>query len=215
MGDEVRIRDGADGTTIDVTRRMIGPDDEADRRTTILVTDEGVRFDEEIAVPQAWNDLARVGVRFDVPSELDRLQWMGPGPDETYPDRCGAAMVARWESTVTDQYHPFVVPQDHGIHVDTRWFALADASGRGFRVDADSRFVFAARHHHDQDLDDARSIAELVRGETIEVHIDAAVRGLGTAACGPDVLAPYRVGPGVHRFSYVMRPVGPAGSGSS
>ena len=135
--------------------------------------------------------------------------------DETYPDRCGAAMVARWESTVTDQYHPFVVPQDHGIHVDTRWFALADASGRGFRVDADSRFVFAARHHHDQDLDDARSIAELVRGETIEVHIDAAVRGLGTAACGPDVLAPYRVGPGVHRFSYVMRPVGPAGSGSS
>lgn len=35
----------------------------------------------------------------------------------------------------------------------------------------------------------AHTIAELPLRETSEVHIDAAMRGLGSASCGPDTLA--------------------------
>jgi beta-galactosidase len=37
------------------------------------------------------------------------------------------------------------------------------------------------------------------------VHIDAAMRGMGTGACGPDTLPPYRAGPGTYRFSWILR----------
>ncbi len=207
--DEVRIRDGADAQTIEVKRRMVGPSAEGARHTTIHVADDGIRFDEQLTVPDEWDDVARVGVRFDVPAELHRLVWLGLGPNESYPDRRSSGMVGRWTSTVDEQYHPFVVPQEHGAHVDTRWFALADAKGRGFRVEGDPRFSFSVRRHHDQDLADATTVAELHPADTIEVHVDTALRGLGTAACGPDVLPPHKVGAGTYSWTWFLRPLSP------
>ncbi len=41
------------------------------------------------------------------------------------------------------------------------------------------------------------------RAETI-VHLDAAHRGLGTASCGPDTLAPYVHGGGTYRWAWTL-----------
>ena len=38
--------------------------------------------------------------------------------------------------------------------------------------------------------------------DAVEVHLDVAHRGLGTASCGPDVLPQYRITPGTYRFAY-------------
>ena len=71
-------------------------------------------------------------------------------------------------------------------------------------VAADGRFVFSARRHHDGALAAATTLAELDEAATTEVHVDAAVRGLGTGACGPDTLPPYRVGPGAYEWTWVL-----------
>jgi len=193
--------------TIVLERRIVGTDAEATHRTIIEIDDFGMRFCENIRVPAEWHDLPRVGVRFEVPAEFETVEWMGLGPDETYPDRCRAATVGRWVSRIADQYHPFVFPQEHGNHVDTRWFELSGAAGVGFRADSDSRFNFSARRHHDSAITAATTIAELQPGPTVEVHIDEAVRGLGTAACGPDTLADYRVGSGTHEWDWGLAPL--------
>jgi len=193
-----------DKATVVLKRRIMGTAAEATHRTIVEIDGSGMRFGERIRVPDEWHDLPRVGVRFEVPAAFDTLEWMGLGPDETYPDRCRAATVGRWVSTIDDQYHPFVFPQEHGNHVETRWFDLSDADGAGFRVDSGSLFNFSARRHHDAALTAATTIADLRPGPTVEVHIDEAVRGLGTAACGPDTLAPYRVGAGVHEWSWSL-----------
>jgi beta-galactosidase len=36
------------------------------------------------------------------------------------------------------------------------------------------------------------------------VHLDVAHRGLGTASCGPDTLAQYRIAPGRYEFGYTV-----------
>ncbi len=46
------------------------------------------------------------------------------------------------------------------------------------------------------------TIAELRASENSEVHIVVAMRGLGTAAGGPDVLPAYRIRGRVHRWSW-------------
>ena len=130
--------------------------------------------------------------------------WFGLGPDESYPDRKGAQTVGIWQSSIADQYHPYVRPQEYGAHEETRWFRLRKADGEGIQITLPRPLSFTARPHHDVDLNEAETLAELTPGATTEVHIDTAVRGLGTAACGPDALAPYRVGPGTYQFRWEL-----------
>ena len=191
--DDITTRKG--GAEVTMRRRLVGVDAEATHQTRITTIDGALEFSERLVIPAEWTDLPRVGIRFEVPPVFDRLRWFGAGPDETYPDRMSAATVGRWASTIDEQYHPFVKPQDHGLHVDARWFAIASGR-RGVAVSGDRLLTFAARRHHDRTLAAADTLAELAPDETVEVHVDAAVRGLGTGACGPDTLPQYLVGPG-------------------
>ena len=52
--------------------------------------------------------------------------------------------------------------------------------------------------------DAASEQAELVRQSALNVHLDIAHRGVGTASCGPDTLAKYLIGPGEYTFAYVV-----------
>lgn len=200
------MMDVVDGVgVIRLQRRLLGTDAHALHTTNIEVCGGIIRFREVVEIPEEWNDLPRVGVRFEVPADFDRIDWFGRGPEETYSDRCGAATVGRWGSRVSDQYHPFVFPQEHGNHVDTRWFDLTRPNGSGFRIGSDRLFNFSARDHHDVDITAATTIAELEPRSTVEVHVDSAVRGLGTAACGPDALAAHRVCGGTHSWEWTIR----------
>jgi beta-galactosidase len=187
-------------------RAQAGDGGEVEHRTRIRLVNGSVRFDEEVVLPSGWVDLPRVGVVLRVAGPFDRLQWHGLGPDETYPDRRRAGTVGLWTSTAAEQTYPYVMPQETGAHVDTRWFALRNRDGLGAAVAADRLFAFAARHVTDAELSTATTSAAVTPSEDIEVHVDAAIRGLGTGACGPDTLAPYLVKGGTWRFTWWITP---------
>lgn len=56
---------------------------------------------------------------------------------ENYSDRKAASMVGRYQSTVSDEYVPYVMPQEHGNKTDVRWLELTDEAGNGIRIEAD------------------------------------------------------------------------------
>ena len=197
-----RLRDGVE--TVTLKRRLVGSNAHAGHETKIRIEDGVATFVERIDVPAEWHDLPRVGVRFEVPGELERLKWFGLGPDETYPDRCSAAVVGRWATSVADQFHPYVVPQEHAAHVETRWLSLTDSRGAGVLLAGDQPLIMTARADHDATLTAASTLAGLDPSTTTEVHVDRAIRGLGTGACGPDVLDRFVVGPGRHRFVWTL-----------
>lgn len=200
---------GASFGRVRIRRSLTGATGEARGETTLVLNAGGVHVTESLNIPPEWTDLPRVGSRFEVPTRLGNLQWFGPGPHETYPDRRSSALTGIWTSTVADQYHAYVVPQEHGAHVDTRWFSLSDPSnGAGIHVSGAGPLIWSARQHHDADLTAATTLAELPTPSATEVHVDAAIRGLGTGACGPDVLAPYKVGPGKWTWSFSIASLG-------
>jgi beta-galactosidase len=172
--------------------------------------DGRVVIDETVSIPSAWDDLPRVGVVLALTAGLDRLEWFGPGPYETYPDR-RLAPIGRWRSTVAEQEVPYVVPQEHGGHVGARWFTLRRPRGAGVRVDldGDERRSFRVSHLTDHDLTAATAPAQLQRHAEVVVHVDAAVRGLGTASCGPDTLDRYLVRPGVWHWTWTLATLPP------
>jgi len=202
-----RASDGSLRLRLDAEILGASPDVAARHRQEIVVEASGVlRFADSFEVPKEWDDLPRVGVALALPGDFERLAWLGLGPHETYPDRKASGRFGRFESTVTEQYVPYVVPQEHGLHVETRWVSLANRAGALVRVEAARPFAFSASHFRAADLTEALHTSDLApRPETV-LHLDAAHRGLGTASCGPDALARYRIRAGRHRLVWTLVP---------
>ncbi|CAM3086087.1 glycoside hydrolase family 2 TIM barrel-domain containing protein [Rariglobus hedericola] len=152
-------------------------------------------------------DLPRAGVRFDLVAGYENLAYFGRGPVENYADRKTGSLVARYETTVTDEYVDYVMPQEHGHHTETRWLELSagrKAKASALRITAAPLFEFNATHFAAEDLYAAKHTTDLTpRAETI-VYLDAAHRGLGTQSCGPDALDQYKLNAKRYTFSYTL-----------
>jgi beta-galactosidase len=166
--------------------------------------DGGILVEEMAVVPPELDDLARVGSVFELQPELEELVYYGRGPHETYPDRKRGGLVGRWQSTVREQYVPYVRPQENGGHADVRWFELGSRHG-GVRVQLDRPAQLSVLHFRASDLAAATHDVELTPRPEIVVQLDAAHRGLGTASCGPDTLPQYLLGPGQYHWMWYVK----------
>lgn len=159
------------------------------------------------AMDQRLPEVPRLGVSLVLPPALEQMEWFGHGPWENYSDRKRSALVARHRSTVTDQYVPYILPQEHGNKTDVRWLALRDDAGHGVRFIATDRLMEAsASHFTAADLYAAKHTTDLTPRPEVHVNLDYAQRGLGTASCGPDTLPQYRIQPGTYRFNFSVSP---------
>jgi beta-galactosidase len=166
----------------------------------------GFSVKETITTPKQWDDIARVGINFEIDGALSNFTYLGVGPHETYPDRT-IGRVGKWSSSVFEQYIPYVRPQENGGHTGVRWFTLTDNAGNGLRIDMDKPRQVSVNPFRATELADATHDVELrASGNTI-VHIDAAHRGVGTASCGPDTLPQYLVSGGTFSFTWSVRAI--------
>jgi beta-galactosidase len=202
--DDVRVTANAVVTTHRASGRGRW-DDAVHRQTLRVLSDGGLQIDNDVRLAADLRDLPRVGVVLTLPPELERLEWYGRGPWESYADRKASAVVGRHTSTVAGEYVPYILPQEHGHHADTRWLRLLDPRGHGLEVDARPAIGFAASHLTADDLYRARHTTDLRLRPEVLMSLDCAQRGLGTASCGPDTLKEYRLLERAYRFSYVLR----------
>jgi len=99
-------------------------------------------------------DIPRVGMRMQLQQEFNNLQFYGRGPWENYEDRKASAFIDIYKSTASQQYVPYIRPQDNGYKTDVRWLALSNTSHSGLLVVQDSKeFSFSALHMPNEDFD--------------------------------------------------------------
>ena len=166
----------------------------------------GFSVKETITTPKQWDDIARVGIIFEIDGALSNFTYLGVGPHETYPDRT-IGRVGKWSSSVFEQYIPYVRPQENGGHTGVRWFTLTDNAGNGLRIDMDKPRQVSVNPFRATELADATHDVELRASGNTVVHIDAAHRGVGTASCGPDTLPQYLVSGGTFSFTWSVRAI--------
>jgi beta-galactosidase len=166
----------------------------------------GFSVKETITTPKQWDDIARVGINFEIDGALSNFTYLGVGPHETYPDRT-IGRVGKWSSSVFEQYIPYVRPQENGGHTGVRWFTLTDNAGNGLRIDMDKPRQVSVNPFRATELADATHDVELRASGNTVVHIDAAHRGVGTASCGPDTLPQYLVSGGTFSFTWSVRAI--------
>jgi beta-galactosidase len=152
--------------------------------------------------------LPRVGIRLRLPRHLDTVTWFGRGPGEAYADTGYATRVGRFVRDVDGLQTPYVFPQENGARADVRWATLTDEAGTGLRVEGLPTVGLTVRRWSTGQLDTARHTVELTDEGYLFVNVDLAQQGIGTASCGPGVLAPYRLTAAPMSFAFVLRDVG-------
>ncbi|HFE52930.1 MAG TPA: DUF4981 domain-containing protein, partial [Bacteroidetes bacterium] len=151
--------------------------------------------------------LARIGLMMQLRPGLENVTWYGRGPHENYPDRKTGAAVGLYRSTVDSLYTPYIMPQSNGSRQDVRWCLLTDSTGAGIlAVGASQPFAMTALHFSEADLERAKHTVELHRQPQIFFTMDARMRGVGNASCGPPILPQYEVKPETTAFAFVLKP---------
>jgi hypothetical protein len=151
--------------------------------------------------------LPRVGLTMTLPERYTQLAWYGRGPHESYVDRKESAAFGVYTSTVAEQFVPYMKPQEHGNHTETRWVRLTDAQGAGLLVVADGTLDFSAHHYTAEDLGAATHTHDLRWRREVILNLDAAQGGLGNGSCGPGVLPVYMLLPGEFTFRFTLYPL--------
>jgi beta-galactosidase len=178
------------------------------RHSYTISTDGSLRVANVFTVDKSIPDLPRLGVIWRLPAGFEKLTWFGRGPEDNYADRKIGSLVDLYTSAVTDQYVPYIMPQEHGNHTDTRWLIVQTEDRFGLRIDAEGPLDFSASHFTAQDLFAAHHTYDLKpRPETI-LNLDLRQRGVGTRSCGPDTLPAYLIAPGRYEWSYRVTPLG-------
>ncbi len=151
--------------------------------------------------------LPRIGLQFTVPPELDRVQWYGPGPGESYVDSKQAARIGLYSMTVRDLHVPYVYPQESGNRTDVRWVSFSNLRGAGLLAAGLPLLNFSAHFFTTEDLDRARHTCDLPQREEITLNLDWRHNGLGSNSCGPEPLSRYLLRPEPVSFGLRLAPL--------
>ena len=174
-----------------------------------LAGDGAVWFDDEIVLPDAWDDLPRVGLSFLAPADLGER---GVVRARTRRER-DRPLLRLGGGALRRRARRAALPDAAGLRHPHRRPLVRPASvptgGCASPRQRPSTLVVSATHHTSADLTAATDWLDLRRRDEVVVHVDVAKRGVGTASCGPDTLEAYRVGPGPHRWTWRLHPSRP------
>lgn len=179
------------------------------------VTSDGNIYVSSVIDPAVKNSvIPKAGYRVEMPAGFEKLVWFGRGPWESYSDRKEACFEGVYTSTVTEQWEKYVLPQETGNKEDVRWMSLTDNTGDGIMFVAPQEMTASATHFRPEDLYTDRNNrqkhpyqAKSKFTVNTVVNVNAIMRGLGNASCGPDVLEKYEFKASNVTFNFIIMPV--------
>lgn len=165
----------------------------------------------KIACDVKWNiqkkHYPRFGMRLTMPEGAEQMRYFGYGPNESYVDKRLASKLGEYKSTVTENYEPYVFPQENSSHWGCRWADVHTVAGHGFLFTSCEPFSFNASHFSPEQLTETRHHYELKREPETTVMLDMRMDGIGSNSCGPELAEKYRFNETEFSSSVTIKPV--------
>ena len=149
------------------------------------------------------NDIPRFGMRFALDNSFEDIEYFGKGDSECYVDYQEYTKMGIWKSKVTDEYQPYIRPQECGNHIDTKWLKIKGDDEILFK--AKDKFEFSALHYTVEELDEKNHAFELNNSNTTEVILSYKNRGIGYHSCGPALSKKYCLDDKNIEFGFVFK----------
>ena len=153
--------------------------------------------------------LPKFGMRFIMPCGNERVEYFGYGPMESYVDKNLASRLSYFKTTATDNFEPYVMPQENSSHYGTRKAFVGDLFGHGILFENlydGGVFSFNASHFRSEALTAAKHDYELVPEQETVVCIDPRMSGIGSQSCGPELAEEYRINEEEFFCSFKLKP---------
>ncbi|WP_235841663.1 glycoside hydrolase family 2 TIM barrel-domain containing protein [Confluentibacter sediminis] len=144
-----------------------------------LLVKQSLKMNENKETPM----LPRFGMEMILPKTFNTIAYYGRGPYENYIDRNYSAKVGLYNQTVSEQYYPYIRPQETGNKTDVRWLDLSNNNIK-LRVESNDLFGMTALHYLTQDLDDGlekhqRHAGDIKERDLTSFKIDYKQMGVG------------------------------------
>jgi beta-galactosidase len=155
-------------------------------------------------------EMPRFGMLFKLPEKYSNLSWYGRGPWENYVDRKTSAFIGLYKSTVAEQFHPYIRPQETGNKTDVRWMTLTDEKGYGLKITGDQPVSVTALNYSSEDLDPGFSKKQQHPVDVVPQHetylsVDMFQRGVGGLnSWGAQPMSEYRYKVKPYHYSFTL-----------
>ena len=163
--------------------------------------------DEKVA------NLFRFGMQLPMPKNYETIEYWGRGPIENYSDRNNSTFIAIYRQTVSEQFYPYIRPQENGNKTDIRYWKMINEKGKGIQIVAEQPFSASALHYTIEQLDEGMTkhqmhSHEIEPADVTNLLIDKVQMGLGCINSWGhlplnDYMLPYQD----YEFTFVISPI--------
>ena len=143
--------------------------------------------------------LPRIGLRLFLDKSFDKIEYYGYGPTESYIDKHQATYAGIFTSKVSDQYEPYIKPQENSSHYGCRYVRLKGknldllCSGTN-PVSKNQKYIsFNASRFSQEEVWSKRHNYELEESDYTILCLDYQMAGVGSNSCGPVLAQKYRI----------------------
>jgi beta-galactosidase len=172
------------------------------------VTSEGaIRWSVEARRNLAAPFLPRFGLRIPLSDSMDRIEYAGFGPYESYVDMHRASWFGRFSASVDELWEDYTRPQENGSRWGCADLRVSASSCALLFTPASGSFCFNASRHTPEEIAAAAYNFELPQGGPVTLCVDYAQNGVGSNSCGPVLLKQYRFDAETFHFEIEILPI--------
>ncbi len=165
----------------------------------------GLAFDYDVSVGEGETFLPRFGIRFTMPEGNENFEYFGYGPHESYRDKRLACRLGLFKTTATENYEPYIFPQENGAHDGCYHAKVWNTAGQGILILGDD-FSVSCSHYSPEQLTKVSHRHLLTSEPETTVIVDYRQSGIGSNSCGPELAEEYRLSEKSFRFSFRILP---------
>ncbi|MGC6176875.1 glycoside hydrolase family 2 TIM barrel-domain containing protein [Lacrimispora sp. 38-1] len=173
--------------------------------TQFRIGSEGIEINKTVINNCSSHTIPRIGLTFVLPEENNQITWYGRGPWENYCDRKTSAQISCYNSTVSEQYTPYIKPVECGGKEDIRYLKVINSLGKGICVSSAEPFHFDIHDYSIEACDQAAYEDEIIRDNNIYLNIDYKHAGVGgDTGWMRNIHSEYCIGKGFYHYQFTI-----------
>ncbi|MFA9560461.1 glycoside hydrolase family 2 TIM barrel-domain containing protein [Evansella sp. AB-rgal1] len=141
--------------------------------------DGRVDVEQELVPNGELPEIPAVGMMFVMAGAFENMEWYGRGPHESYWDRLKGAKVGVYSGKVSDQFVPYLRPQECGNKTDVRWATFVNGDGIGLKVAGDPVVELNALPWTPAEIEECDHGYKLPESEKVVVRVNLHQMGVG------------------------------------
>ncbi|MDR3593719.1 glycoside hydrolase family 2 TIM barrel-domain containing protein [Clostridium sp.] len=134
---------------------------------------------EELTPGTNLPEIPEVGMIMMFDKSFENLSWYGKGPHENYWDRCLGAKIGIYSGKVSEQFTPYLRPQECGNKTEVRWARFTNDQGIGVEITGLPSVEVNALPYTPFELEENDHVYKLPVSDKIVVRVNYKQMGVG------------------------------------